>query len=150
MKQVNISQVDALFANGIYPIEFLFHFKQGIDTKKIRNALKKLSSIFWPLFGEYRDGVISFEKYVEDECYDEEAVGQEFHIPPTEKERLDVYSQYKLPDTKKLFHLKITQFENGKRHDPGPQNVPFGRRWIQLLLLFISTCRFIPTHLTSI
>jgi hypothetical protein len=113
MKQVNISQVDALFANGIYPIEFLFHFKQGIDTKKIRTALKKLSSIFWPLFGEYRDGVISFEKYVEDECYDEEAVGQEFPIPPTEKERLDVYSQYKLPDTKKLFHLKITQLENG-------------------------------------
>lgn len=113
MKKVNISQVDALFANGIYPIEFLFYFKEGLNTKKIRNALKKLSSVFWPMFGEYKDGVISFAKYDEDDCYDEEVVNQDFSIPRTEKEKLKVYSQYSLPDTKKLFQLKITQFENG-------------------------------------
>ena len=113
MIKVNISQVDALFANGIYPIEFLFYFKEGLNTKKIRNALKKLSSVFWPMFGEYKDGVISYEKYVEGDCYDKEVVNQEFAIPTTEKERLEVYSQYSLPDTKKLFQLKITQFENG-------------------------------------
>ena len=113
MKKVNISQVDALFANGIYPIEFLFYFKEELNTKKIRNTLKKLSAVFWPMFGEYEDGIISFEKYVEDEYYDEEVVNQEFAIPTTEKERLEIYSQYCLPDTKKLFQLKITQFENG-------------------------------------
>jgi len=113
MKKVNISQVDVLFANGIYPIEFLFYFKEGLNTKKIRNALKRLFTVFWPMFGEYEDGIISFENYVEDEYYDEEVVDLEFAIPTTEKERLEVYSQYCLPDTKKLFQLKITQFENG-------------------------------------
>lgn len=113
MKEINISQVDALFSNGIYPIEFLFCFKEELNTKKIRNALKKLSSVFWPMFGEYKDGIISYEKYVEDDFYDEEVVNQEFAIPTTEKERLEVYSQYRLPDTKKLFQLKIMQFENG-------------------------------------
>jgi hypothetical protein len=113
MKKVNISQVDALFSKGIYEIEFLFYFKSGLDTKKIRNALKKLSSMFWPMFGEYRDGVISFEKYIEEEFYEEEAVQQEFVFPPTEKEKWEVYSQYSLQDTKKLFAIKVTHFNNG-------------------------------------
>ncbi len=113
MKEINISQVDALFSNEYYQIEFLFYFKEEPNTKKIRNALKKLSAIFWPMFGEYGNGIISFKKYVEDEYYDEDVVDQEFHIPATEKERLAVYSQYKLPETKKLFQLKITQFKNG-------------------------------------
>ncbi|MCK5705861.1 MAG: hypothetical protein KAI29_32145, partial [Cyclobacteriaceae bacterium] len=61
MKKVNISQVDALFSNMSYPIEFLFYFKEGFNTKKIRAALRKLSSIFWPMFGEYKNGIISFD-----------------------------------------------------------------------------------------
>lgn len=113
MKKVSISQVDALFANGIYPIEFLFYYKEGLNTKKIRNALKKLSSVFWPMFGNYNDGIISFAKYVENDVIDFEAVDRRFGIPATEKERLEIYSQYRLPDTKKLFQLKITQFKNG-------------------------------------
>jgi len=113
MKEINISQVDALFSNGIYPIEFLFYFKEELNTKKIRNALKKLSSVFWPMFGEYEDGVISFAKYDEDDCYDEEVVNQELSIPRTEKEKLKVYSQYSLPETKRLFLLKVTRFKNG-------------------------------------
>lgn len=113
MKKVGISQVDALFANGIYPIEFLFYYKEGLNTKKIRNALKKLSSVFWPMFGKYADGIITFAKYDEDDVIDVEAVDRRFTIPETEKERLEVYSQYRLPDTKKLFKLKITQFKNG-------------------------------------
>ncbi len=113
MKKLNISQVDALFSNGIYPIDFLFYFKKGLDTKKIRNALKKLSAVFWPMFGEYKDGIISFDKYIEEDCYDEEVVNQKFIIPSTEEEKLDVYSRYRLPDTKKSFLLKITQFQNG-------------------------------------
>jgi hypothetical protein len=113
MKRLNISQVDALFANGIYPIEFLFYFKKRLTTKKIRNALKKLSAVFWPMFGEYKAGIIFFDNYIEEACYDEEAVNQEFIIPSTEEEKLDVYSRYRLPDTKKLFLLKITHLRNG-------------------------------------
>jgi len=113
VKKVNISQVDTLFANGSYPIEFLFYYKEGLDAKKIRNALKKLSTVFWPMFGEYKDGLITFEKVVEDEYYVEEVVPQEFIIPSTEKEKWDAYSQYSLPDTNKLFLLKVTQFKNG-------------------------------------
>jgi hypothetical protein len=46
MKKVQISQVDALFANGLYQIEFLFYYKEGLETRKIRIALKKLSGKF--------------------------------------------------------------------------------------------------------
>ncbi len=113
MNKVNISQVDALFSNGRYPIEFLLYYKSGFDTKKIRGTLKRLSSVFWPIFGEYKDGIISFEKYVEEECYDEQVVSQEFDIPETEKERYEAYSRYSLPDVKRLFFLKIIQFTNG-------------------------------------
>lgn len=113
MKKINISQVDSLFANGIYSIEFLFYFKEGLNTKKIRNALKKLSSVFWPMFGEYKDGFISYKNYVESNCYEEKVVNQEFAIPITKKEKWDVYSQYRLSDAKRLFLLKVTQFKNG-------------------------------------
>ncbi|UCE42648.1 MAG: hypothetical protein JSV17_06750 [Candidatus Aminicenantes bacterium] len=113
MKKVQISQVDALFSNGIYPVEFLFYFKEGLDTKKIRSALKKLSEAFWPMFGEYKEGIISFDKYIEEDCYDEEVINQEFAIPRSEKERLEAYSLYSFSDTKKLFQVKITQFKNG-------------------------------------
>lgn len=113
MRKINISQTDVLFSNGIYPIEFLFYFQEGLDTAKIRKALKKLSSAFWPVFGEYTDGIISFDKYVENECYAEEAIDQNFIIPQTEKERLEVFTQYVLPPSKRLFLLKATQFKNG-------------------------------------
>jgi hypothetical protein len=113
LKEIKISQVDVLFANGFYQIEFLFYFREGLNTKKIRNALKKLAGVFWPMFGEYRDGIISFNKYIEEDCFDEEVVNQEFTIPTTEKERLTFYSQYSLQDTRRLFFLKATQFKNG-------------------------------------
>ena len=113
MKKIKISQVDSLFTNGVYQIEFLFYFREGLNTKKIRTALKKLSAVFWPMFGEYEDGVISFEKYIEGDYYDENVVSQKFNIPENEKERLAVYSQYRLPDTKKIFILEVKQYKNG-------------------------------------
>jgi hypothetical protein len=113
MNTVNISQVDALFSSGRYPIEMMLYYKKGVDTKKIRGALRKLSSTFWPMFGVYKDGVISFEKYSEADCYEEEVVNQEFLISKTEKEQFEVLSQYSSPDIKKLFLLKVIQFSNG-------------------------------------
>ena len=113
MKKVNISQVDALFSNGIYPIEFLFYYKERFDTQRIRAALKKLSSVFWPMFGKYEDGIIFSEKYSEEECFDEEIMNQDFNIPEKEKERFEAYSKFMLPDLKRLFFLKVLQFKNG-------------------------------------
>ena len=113
MKEIEISQVDALFANGIYQIEFLFYYKERPDTTKIRNGLQKIASMFWPMFGEYRDGRISFDTYFEEDFYEEEVIDREFVIPAAEEERWEVYSRYRLPASKKLFRLKIIQFRNG-------------------------------------
>ena len=69
MKQVGISQVDAVFSNGSYPIEFLFYYEQAFDTRRLRSALQKLSSIFWPAFGKYGNGAIVFDDYREAEYF---------------------------------------------------------------------------------
>ncbi len=113
VKKVNISQVDVLLLNWTYPIEFLLYFSEGLDTKKIRNAQKKLSSVFWPMFGEYKKQTISFEKYVEDDFYNEKVINENFYIPETEGERYELYSQYSPTDPKRLFFLEITRFKNG-------------------------------------
>lgn len=102
-----------MFTGGLYPIEFLFYYRECFDTKNIRTALSKLSSTFWPVFGQYADGVILFENYREEDCYDEETINHDFTIPETEEERLAVYHQFTLPDLKRLFFLKIIRFTNG-------------------------------------
>ncbi len=113
MKKLNISQVDAIFANGIYPIEFLIHYKSRLNTKKIRAALKKLSSSFWPMFGEYDAGTIHFDKYTEEECLDEDVTNQEFELGETNTNIYEKYCQIIPSDLKKLFFLKIIQYNNG-------------------------------------
>ena len=79
MKKNNISQVDTIFANGSYPIEFLIYYKNKLESRNIRSALKKLSSAFWPMFGEYRGGIIQFEKYIENKHFDETEIDQTFN-----------------------------------------------------------------------
>jgi hypothetical protein len=113
MKKVNISQVDALFSDGSYSIEFLFYYKGGLNTRRLRSALRRLSSSFWPVFGEYRDGVISFDKYHEEGGYAEEVSGQEFDTREVEEGRSDALSRFRLPDFERLFFLKTIQFKNG-------------------------------------
>ena len=80
MKKLHISQVDALFENGSYPIEFLFFYKTGFSTKKLQSALKKLAKQFWPTFGEYREGEIIFNRYREEDFFDEETLGYDLDI----------------------------------------------------------------------
>lgn len=113
VKKVNISQVDVLLLNWTYTIEFLLYFPKGLDTRKIRKALKKLSSVFWPMFGLHRNGVISFKEYAEDDFYNEKVINQNFMIPETEGERYELYSRYSPPDLKQLFFLEIKRFKNG-------------------------------------
>ena len=113
MKRVDISQVDAVFSNGSYPIEFLFYYEPAFDTKRLRSALKKLSSIFWPAFGEYRDGAIVFDRYREVECFEEEAVDRELDRAEIDEADYRVISRFALPELKRLFFLKAIRFKNG-------------------------------------
>jgi hypothetical protein len=113
MKKLNISQVDTIFANGSYPIEFLLYYKDNLKTKKIRSALKQLSSAFWPMFGEYEGGIIHFDKYAEQECFDEEMIEQEFDREATNQNIYEKYCQINPSELKRLFFLKVIQYNNG-------------------------------------
>lgn len=113
MKQINISQVSTFFANGSYPIEFLFFFPYQINTKRLRRAMKKLSTPFWTAFGTYADGVITEKSYLEKECYEEITVDELFD-PNTEHKVL--YNDYRnmIPESiPRLFFLKVLHYKNG-------------------------------------
>lgn len=113
MKKIYISQIDTIFANGSYPIEFLLYYKNSLKTEKIRSALNKLSLSFWPIFGEYDSGIIYFEKYYEKECFNEEVVNQEFDMGETNQNIYKKYCHIIPSNLKKLFFLKIIQYKNG-------------------------------------
>ena len=113
MKKISISQVDVLFSSGIYPIEFLFYYKDAFDTRTLRAALRNLSSAFWPMFGEYKDGMIFKDRYREENFYDEEAMGAELDVPEIEDKGMDANSRFRLPDLKKLFFLKAIRPKKG-------------------------------------
>jgi hypothetical protein len=113
MKEVNISQVDALFSNGSYPIEFLFYYRQGFKTEKLRRTLRELSSVFWPMFGKYKDGRIFFDEYREEDCYDEAEVNQELDLSEVKDKGFEIYARFGLPDLKRLFFLKAMRLKNG-------------------------------------
>ena len=113
MKKINISQIDTLFVNGSYPIEFLFYYKYKIKTITIRKAIKRISSSFWPLFGKYNDCLIQSSKYSEDKFYCETIHNEDFtHM----KNEMQVWKKYNLVNPKKmegLLFLSILQFNNG-------------------------------------
>ena len=113
MKALGISQVDALFANGSYPIEFLFCYRTALNTERLRRALRGLSSSFWPAFGEYRDGLISFERYREEEHYEEILFARELDIQELKDNEQEVYSLFHSPELKKLFFMRLARFRNG-------------------------------------
>jgi hypothetical protein len=113
VKKVPISQVDAMFSNGSYPIEFLFAYKEGFSTKKLRRALRTLAPVFWPVFGEYAHGLISFDRYREEDFFDEESVGHGLDLAMAEGWGQEVISRFGQKELKKLFFLKATRFTNG-------------------------------------
>jgi hypothetical protein len=113
MKQLGISQVDALFSNGSYSIEFLFCYRDAFGTDKIRRALRRLAPSFWPLFGEYGDGTIRFSEYREEDFFDEETIDRELDIPEMEENYLGTLSRFRLPELQKLFFIKVIRFRNG-------------------------------------
>jgi len=113
MKKLNISPIDTYFANGSYPIEFLFYFRQPLRTIKIRKALKQLSSEYWPAFGEYDDGVIRFEKYHETDFFEEVKTEDEFEPSISSVQIFQKYRDAIPSNLTKLFFIKIIQLSNG-------------------------------------
>ncbi len=113
MKKLNISQVDVIFANGSYPIEFLLYYKNSLKTKKIRSALKKLSSAFCPMFGEYEGGIIHFDNYAEQDCFVEKVIDQGFDSLANHQSIYEKFCQINPVEMKKLFFLTVIQYRNG-------------------------------------
>lgn len=113
MKKCDISQIDTIFANGSYPIEFLIYYRSKLDTEKIRSVLDILSSSFWPMFGRYNAGVIHFTDYSEEDCFDETVTDEEFTMEDTNKNIYEKYSHSIPTDLNSLFLLKILQYKNG-------------------------------------
>ncbi|MFA9452777.1 MAG: acyltransferase [Candidatus Aminicenantaceae bacterium] len=113
MPELDISQVDVLFTDGSYPIEMLLYYRNGLDSRIIREALKFLSQAFWPLCGEYTCGSIRFDGYSEEECFAEERCEEEFDTGATHANLYESYRRSNPNSMKKLFHIKILQYENG-------------------------------------
>lgn len=113
MIKSTISQIDTIFANGSYPIEFLLYYKGNLKTSRIRSALKKLSSAFWPIFGEYEDGLIHFDCYVEQDCFAEKVLDQEFDREANHRSIYEKFCQINPAEMKKLFFLTVMQYRNG-------------------------------------
>ncbi len=113
MKKLSISQIDTIFSNGSYPIEFLICYKSKLDTEKIRSVLDILSSSFWPMFGEYDAGSIHFTEYSEEDCFDETVTDEEFNMKDTNKNIYEKYNHSIPTDLNSLFFLKILQYKNG-------------------------------------
>jgi hypothetical protein len=113
MKEVKISQVDVLFSNGLYPIEFLFYYRKAFDAGRLRSALKKLSAAFWPIFGEYESGRIVYDPYREENFYAEEAADLDLDTRQVGGSGDDRCSRFCLPNLAKLFFLKIVRLKKG-------------------------------------
>jgi len=105
--------VDALFVNGRYPIEFLFYYRDPVPTGNVRRALRSLAQDFWPAFGQYKDGVISFDRYREESCFDEEVADRDLEVPEIEAGGPEVISRFGLKGSERLFFMKAIRFRNG-------------------------------------
>ena len=113
MKKINISQIDTLFVNGNYPIEMLLFYEHKIDTGTIKKSLKRISSSFWPLFGQYSDGIIQSSKYSEGKFLSESIYTEDFDADTDQMEIWKKYNAVSPKEMERLFFLSILQFNNG-------------------------------------
>jgi len=110
---LNISQVDTVFANGSYPIEFLIFYRNRIQSKFVRSAISKLASAFWPVFGQYESGVIKYNGYFEDRHYEEVQSDQSFDSSDPPEAIFENYHRSIPASMKQLFFIKMIQVRNG-------------------------------------
>ncbi len=111
--KINISQVDTLFVNGGYPIEFFIYYNYRIDTISIRECLKELSSPYWPLFGNYVGDSIQWSKYIEDKFFTESIHDEDFNSAESEMQIWEKYNLVNNFNMEGLFYLSVLQFNNG-------------------------------------
>jgi hypothetical protein len=113
LRQINISQVSTFFANGSYPIKFLFFYPYKINTVKLRRAMKKISKQFWPAFGVYANGSITEKSYLESDSYDESFVDDLFDTSLDHKSIYNSYGALIQEQIPRLFYLKVIHYNNG-------------------------------------
>lgn len=147
MKKINISQVDTIFANGSYPIEFLLFYRHKLNTNKIRSILKNLSSDFWPIFGHYESGIIRFDAYVENDCFDEEIRNEDFESGLEYQQFYEKYCKTVHVNLSKLFCLKIIQYKNGTVMIPKMKHLAgdgYSYFYFLSILAQITQAKFLP------
>jgi len=113
MDKTAISPVDALFAGGLYPIEFLFFYRNRVDAERIRSALRFLSSAFWPVFGRYGHGAIHALSFRPDNYSAEEMIASDFDMEADSMDLFRIYSRANPGELPGLFFLKVLQYQNG-------------------------------------
>ena len=113
MIKINISQVDTLFANSNYPIEFLFYFDYTIKSEIIKKSLKQLSTSFWALFGKYEKGQIHSIPFYEELFFRIITLDEDFNPKEEEIELWKKYHQINPEKMETLFFISILQFNNG-------------------------------------
>lgn len=113
MKPIPISQVDALFANGRYPIEFLLYYPRPVKTKHIRSSLRQLSASFWPVFGRYHHGQIEPLRYREAVFFEEKTLSTSFNPLAPAEEIFDKYKDFNPAHIETLFFVTVIQYRNG-------------------------------------
>lgn len=113
MKRLPVSQIDAVFANGSFPIEFFFFYPGKIETTKIRKALKTASGIFWPLFGIYQDGIIQEQQFNEEKYFTEKNINQPFDEKLSESDIYYRYNTINPEPVERLLFISVLQFSNG-------------------------------------
>jgi len=112
-RRLQISQIDTLFADGSYPIEFLLFFDRAFDVDRLRPALKRLRRTFWPVFGIYRDGVIADEGQRADEFLVVEQLDQELPPSDDDAQAFEHFRRLSIGPTDHLFALRVVRFRNG-------------------------------------
>jgi hypothetical protein len=113
VKAIPISPVDALFANGGYPIEFLFFYPDGLESRALRAALRRLARPLWPAFGTYRDGHLHPQPYRESEIYDEARDAEDFPAHLADCPDPASLQELMLPPLERLLFLRLLQFRDG-------------------------------------
>ena len=112
MKKIHISQIDTLFSNGSYPIEFLLFYKNFPESKLIRESISGLAEVFWPVFGKFNSGSIYFENYDEDSRIIENQTREDFNPEIILAQSITEYNKHD-PEDDKLFFMKIIHFADG-------------------------------------
>ncbi len=113
MKQISISQVDAFFADGSYPIELMIFYPKRISTSTVRAALKRVSGMFWPAFSCYLDGSIHRGSYREDNHFQEIVFDTDFDPDSSPREIQQTYAGLNPSVDQRLFFLTLVQHPNG-------------------------------------